>query len=319
MSVIDKEPGIGIGLKRPDRSGQAASAAKRKAASKRRYNATVKIFRRAHMYFGLLLVPFVLLYGATAILFNHPTWFNGSSTTVANPSELFAGIDGLQASTLAEEVRKELETALEEPVVLLEHPAPEFQGVFLFESRTDEERLRVRVHPVTLDGTTQTTPLTPSSDERTFPAKVETTVGDHVDLIKERIGEETALEKPGLRFAPDLQFHARVDDQDWILTYDLRNGAIDERRSDELKRAFDLRSFLLRLHVSRGYPTDPSVRTFWGAIVDVTAGLMIFWALSGVIMWWQMKALRRLGAIAIVGGVAMAGFLAYGMFVALYM
>ena len=29
MSVIDKEPGIGIGLKRPDRSGQPASAAKR--------------------------------------------------------------------------------------------------------------------------------------------------------------------------------------------------------------------------------------------------------------------------------------------------
>ena len=48
--------------------------------ARRRFNMLVRLFRRTHRYFGRLLVPFVLLCGATAILFNHPTWFDATST-----------------------------------------------------------------------------------------------------------------------------------------------------------------------------------------------------------------------------------------------
>ena len=61
------------------------------------------------------------------------------------------------------------------------------------------------------------------------------------------------------------------------------------------------------------------MRSFWGGIVDVTAFLMIFWAISGVVMWWQMKPLRSAGMLALGGGVLMAGLLAWGMYVALYL
>ena len=81
---------------------------------------------------------------------------------------------------------------------------------------------------------------------------------------------------------------------------------------------FSLRSFLMRLHVSRGYPTETSVRSIWGIIVDVTAALMIFWALSGVIMWWQLKPTRNTGMLALGSGISFAGLLAYGMYVAIY-
>ncbi|MAH64889.1 MAG: hypothetical protein CMJ27_00625 [Phycisphaerae bacterium] len=56
------------------------------------------------------------------------------------------------------------------------------------------------------------------------------------------------------------------------------------------------------------------MRSLWGVLVDTTTALMIFWGLSGIIMWWQIKPTRFNGGIAIVMGVAMAGGLAVGMF-----
>ena len=67
------------------------SAAESKRKKRMRHNATIKLTRRLHLYFGLILVPFVLLYGVTAILFNHQTWFS-SSTTEAADTSLFSGI-----------------------------------------------------------------------------------------------------------------------------------------------------------------------------------------------------------------------------------
>ncbi len=319
VSVIVEKPGVDLELKRPNPTSKATVPSGPRPRSRRRFNALVKLVRRTHLYFGLLLVPFVLLYGATAILFNHPTWFNATSTTVATSSELFDGVSGFEASLVAEEVRRDLESQLGESVSVLEDPPPIFEGGFIFESRTDEERRRVRVHPVTLESTTQTTRLAPSPEDRVLPEKVEISVGDGIDALRQRVEDGTTLEAPVVRAAPDLRFHAAVGDELLVVTYDLRSHSIDERRVDEPRRVFDLRTFLMRLHVSRGYPSAPGVRTVWGTIVDVTAGLMIFWAISGVIMWWQMKSLRRLGGVVLVLGVGMAMFLTYGMYVALYL
>ena len=35
---------------------------------------------------------------------------------------------------------------------------------------------------------------------------------------------------------------------------------------------------------------------------------VIFWALSGLWMWWELKVTRRLGALALAGGVALFAF-----------
>ena len=279
----------------------------------------MKLFRRTHLYFGLILVPFVLLYGMSAILFNHPTWFNGTSTTVDNDPEMLRAHGGFAPLVIAEEVRAALEEEVGVPVELLAEPEPAFQGSFLVEFRSDTERQRYRVQPETLASTLQLTPLQ-SDDEkdRRFPEKISTSseeaVGDLRDLL-EVIAED---ESSSLRSAPDLKMRVRVDDEEWRVDYDLRNGGISERRSGEARMDFSLRSFLMRLHVSRGYPTETSVRSIWGIIVDVTAALMIFWALSGVIMWWQLKPTRNTGMLALGSGISFAGLLAYGMYVAIY-
>lgn len=316
MTATETKPVIEIDS--VTKKADSRARAKPKPRKRARYSGLVKIFRRTHMYFGLVLVPFVLLYGLTAIFFNHPTWMDGRADPVDNPPALLEAHPGFPIEILAEEVRAAIEEQMEEPVEIVGEP--EITGTFLFETREDGQRIRVRVNPSNLASTTQVTDLPgEQEEERRFPKQIETTIGDRVDSLKSELESQTPLASPSIRIAPDIEFQARVGEEDWIVGYDLRNGQLSERRVGELRRDFTLRSFLMRLHVSRGYPDDVSVRSFWGGIVDVTALLMIFWAISGVVMWWQMKPLRNAGMLALGGGVLMAGMLAWGMYVALYL
>ena len=73
------------------------------------------------------------------------------------------------------------------------------------------------------------------------------------------------------------------------------------------------RRFLTRMHLAHGYPSSGGPRWWWAVIVDMMAGIMVFWALTGLVMWWAIKATRRAGfAVLVLSGVA-AGLLASGM------
>jgi hypothetical protein len=51
------------------------SKAQLRARARTRFNQSMKLVRRAHLYAGLLMTPWVFLYGVTALLFNHPQLF----------------------------------------------------------------------------------------------------------------------------------------------------------------------------------------------------------------------------------------------------
>ena len=62
---------------------------------RRRRQRLILLARRLHLYFGLFLLPWVLLYGLTAIFFNHPAAFHSRSLT-------HYGADVLDGSLLAD-------------------------------------------------------------------------------------------------------------------------------------------------------------------------------------------------------------------------
>ena len=66
---------------------------------------------------------------------------------------------------------------------------------------------------------------------------------------------------------------------------------------------------LERFHRRRGYATGYAVDSAWALTVDLVIAGMTFWVLSGLWMWWEMKATRAIGAAAVAGGAAL--FLAY--------
>ncbi len=68
------------------------------------------------------------------------------------------------------------------------------------------------------------------------------------------------------------------------------------------KMTFRPNAFLERFHRRRGYATGYGLDTVWAVAVDAAIVGMLFWTLSGLWMWWEMKVTRRLGAAAIAAG-----------------
>jgi hypothetical protein len=67
-------------------------------------------------------------------------------------------------------------------------------------------------------------------------------------------------------------------------------------------------AFLERFHRRRGYATGYGLDTVWAGSVDLVIAAMVFWVLSGLWMWWEMKVTRKLGALAVLGGIALFAF-----------
>jgi hypothetical protein len=61
-------------------------------------------------------------------------------------------------------------------------------------------------------------------------------------------------------------------------------------------------ALLERFHRRRGYATGYALDTAWAVSVDLVIAAMLFWVASGLWMWWEMKATRRLGAAALLTG-----------------
>jgi hypothetical protein len=59
---------------------------------------------------------------------------------------------------------------------------------------------------------------------------------------------------------------------------------------------------LERFHRRRGYATGYALDTMWAVTVDLVIAGMIFWVLSGLWMWWEMKVTRTAGALALATG-----------------
>jgi hypothetical protein len=61
-------------------------------------------------------------------------------------------------------------------------------------------------------------------------------------------------------------------------------------------------AFLERFHRRRGYATGYRIDTIWAVSVDAFIVAMVFWVLSGLWMWWEMKVTRVLGLAALLCG-----------------
>jgi hypothetical protein len=75
------------------------------------------------------------------------------------------------------------------------------------------------------------------------------------------------------------------------------------------KQTFAMTAFLERMHRRRGFQHPYALEDVWAFSVDLVILAMVFWALSGVWMWWELKKTRRLGF-----AFGAAGFLLFALF-----
>lgn len=135
----------------------------------------------------------------------------------------------------------------------------------------------------------------------------------------------TLMEKQGFQGAElasvqmaTLEFQVQDSKNEiWTVTYDAKAGSIRGEKASEkesaLAASLSLRRFLLNLHVAHGYPDEMSARSIWAVFVDIMGLTMIFWGISGFVMWWQIKRTRLVGALCLIFSTAVALWVGFEM------
>lgn len=311
--------------------------------------------RRLHLYLGLLLFPWAILYGVTAFLFNHPAAFADQPTATFGPAAT-AGtpLEGAPGPTaVAAQVVAGLNGS--------QTPAPPYKLAgearygrdFAFATvKTDGQSVSVLYDVKYGGGTVRMTPTVPepATPEKAPFATGGTTArpggekagkgprgtaapaaGEAVKLpepMHERFkaAVPTILERTGfaagevtVTSVPEVVFPVEAGGRVWAATYNPMTGTVTGVPADSASPPPELswRRFLLRLHTAHGYPGEQNAKWYWAVIVDVTAGTMCFWGLSGLLMWWQVKGTRKLGAVVLLFSAAAAAVMGFGMHAAL--
>jgi len=71
------------------------------------------------------------------------------------------------------------------------------------------------------------------------------------------------------------------------------------------REEFRALTFLERMHRRRGYKQQYLLDDTWGLSVDVAVVTMMFWSLSGLWLWWELKSTRRWGTVSVVVGLGL--------------
>jgi hypothetical protein len=300
--------------------------------------------RRAHLYIGVFLFPWAMLYGVTGFLFNHPTFFADS------PAISFTQLD--LAGTELESV-PDLPTQAQAIVSALnesKQPAMPYQlaggeiyyairDAFVATAKAGPRSFFITFEPKTSSGVIrESTPAGPVPEPAPFatgkvegprqrgvgmssPTHHEATGLKLNDSIVERLKKAlpTLMERKGLpaseitvTTSPDIRLPLEVSGELWTATFNPLTSAVTGVKGQKPAN-LTLRTFLLRMHLTRGYPGEVNLKWGWAVGVDSIALALCFWGMSGILMWWQIKSTRLTGLAVLVVSSILATMLTIGM------
>ena len=294
--------------------------------------------RRGHLYFGLFLFPWALLYGVTAFLFNHPTAFGDRPIKSFGPDALRGtSLDGIPTPTEQAEAVVARWNAMKSPTVPYRVAGEaKYNREFAFATVIVTEPGREQILGILLDlknrrGTVRSSPPAPKKNPEVAPFSIGFGTPGPIseDLrvvlpLPERVQSAipAILQKTGfpsgaitVTSVPDLVFPLEADGRIWTATYNATAGSLNGKLGEvESKPEPSTRAFLTRLHVTHGYPGEANAGWFWAVLVDAMAFALCFWGFTGLLMWWQIKAARRAGAVVLVVSAAAAVALGWAMY-----
>ena len=324
---------------------------------RRPVRAAMYLLRRGHLYTGLFLLPWVLLYGVTAFLFNHPTAFADAPTTTFDRDALRG--TPMESPPPPAEVAEQVVAALRARAkgdvryALVEPEKAKYTRDAAFATvKAGGRDVNVLIDVTGSGGTVLSRPAgAGKADDAAAPFAVGgrpaagkggerggkggggmkggdrgAKGGDGLKLdnpLHERVraAVPVILERTGdpagevtVTSVPDLSFLMEADGMVWRVTANAQTGAVSGRPADEATgEPLSARRFLTRLHMTHGYPGEVGARWAWALVVDVMAAVLVFWALSGILMWWQIKATRWVGLVVVAASAAAATWGGVGM------
>ncbi len=285
----------------------------------------MKWMRRIHLYAGLLLLPWIVLYATTACMFNHPHWFRSNSPNETTVTTQITLATTNPAAKLAEEVVASIRKHAEQngsngPRIRLITPE---KATYSRPMSAQAVLADGRIFSVSVnfgDGKGTARPRLNNAQTNAVPDFAR---GRHVlasaPLEQGKKSLIEAMRQAGfhtqeieVQTVPEVEFQLEVDDQPWAVKYHLHRGTL-AARTRNASASFSVPNFLRSLHTSHEYPDTVGPRWFWAVMMDAMVLSLIFWGVSGLLMWWQLKGQRRIGFILLLVSAGWATWLALGM------
>nr|UZH23219.1 MxcO [myxobacterium MSr12020] len=306
----------------PDSAQESPSPRPGPTRPRRGYGAVMKFVRRLHMYLGLLVFPWVLLFGMSGVLFNHPEIGREIERRDLSPQELstLTGLKPWNPDEIAQKVVTQLNAGSPGGYTLDAAAPSEFSGWPLLAAPSQAGGRHVLI--LSLDdgnATLSTHAPEPKSSPPPFAgAKIElpeygmAAVQDQVKELLPKLGiDASGTLQAHPKVHPELRFRVRDgNDRAWNVVYDLGTGQVDGRPAGPGQ--LRLVELLGRLHKTHHFPVHGDMAWLFALFADITGITLVVWALSGLAMWWQMKPTRVIGALAIAVAVAAAALVMRG-------
>lgn len=281
----------------------------------------LKWVRRTHLYTGLVLLPWVIFFGFSGMLFNHPNFGPEEQVGGWSPAETRSqGLALPDAGALADTLVAALnESAGEGSLRRVPGEAAAFEGAFVLQGETEGGGLTFVLDPSEGDAravrTAKPARTAPPAFLSATPPTPESLKGESLQSLAGGLLTEAGIAtqgplQPSPRGGAELRLRVESPEtgQRWNVAWNLQSGSLSARESDS--GGPDLYTALTRFHKTHHYPEQVGARWFWSAFADATGLTMVFWGVSGAIMWWQLKPTRFLG----VTGLSVAAVLALLVF-----
>jgi hypothetical protein len=290
-------------------------------SARNRYNATLKLVRRVHLFTGLFMTPWVLLYGVSGFLFNHPEAFPDREVRPIGPAETArTGFEDFpDAPAIAARVVEEMNARSSgRPLRLVEPGSASFSRDLLATAKGGGADYRIQLDLGSGLGTATAARATKVGIKGDLPGgglqladPPRDRLARAVPALASKLGLDPAT--ASVKTVPVVDFAAESQGKVYRLAYDLQSGIVSARGLGDPEDRLTARSFLTRLHKKREYPGRVGASWFWAVGVDATSALMVFWGASGLAMWWQIKSLRGWGSLVLAASAGVAAVLALGM------
>lgn len=306
----------------PATAEDSARQQERSAAKRPSWLAWANILlRRVHLYAGLFLLPWVLLYGITGAMYNHQGLFPEVSVRQIAASDLTDSALTYMpdAETLARRVVEAMQSAApQSSISLSSRHGAEFNNDIILQVEADGRSHAVHIDPVSHAAKVVRLPKPETLQPAVIGLDHVTLTENPYELARQSVPDIMTMagisssEQPRPRGWCKLNFLADVDGAPARVTYVLRDGHVDVTRF-EGQDGMTLRQFFMRLHTTHGQPPHWNGRMYWSLLLDTMAIAMVTWGITGLVMWWQIKRTRIVGAIVIASSILTAGWLYYSM------
>jgi hypothetical protein len=273
------------------------------------------------MYLGLFLVPWLLLFGISGVLFNHPNVGEQvQGTPIPSPRlKALTGFAGWSAPELAQRIVDALNQQQPNGFAIDGTAAASFHGPVLLSAESPTGR-----HTTLVDvglGRAFVISRTARPDLGDVPFKqrleisgISTSVveGQMSQLLPSLNFETTTPLVANPKIAPELRFVMRdANGTQYNVTYNTGNAELGGRLADSWSPV-GASQFLGMLHTTHHFAPRFGARWLWAFFQDILGLAMAFWAATGLAMWWQLKATRIAGVASIVLALGLAAWVMWG-------